>query len=267
MSQRNKRLLLVVIYFASIFIFAGMYHHKANEFQHTNVTIGESEKRNTLREDFKTALQRDIRRRFNDEFFADNNKQTTEKPLKIASGTDWTIRTLVHNAEDKQIAFAASTTLSTGESTTDEYHNVHAIWIIDLPDGSINYDPNNAIQVSREIRDTMEAHSITLDSDTIEKAKAWCYFRAEPGFWSMVYLSTATITTLGFGDIVPISDCCRILVSFESIFGLILMGFLIHVVVSPETAERSDCQVLGRIKHRPQSHAWRATLLRRLQNS
>ncbi len=44
----------------------------------------------------------------------------------------------------------------------------------------------------------------------------------------MVYFSTVTITTLGYGDIVPITNRARILVSLESILGIIIIGLFLN---------------------------------------
>jgi len=44
------------------------------------------------------------------------------------------------------------------------------------------------------------------------------------GFATMLYFSTVTITTLGYGDILPISTKARMLVAAESILGVVLIG-------------------------------------------
>jgi hypothetical protein len=49
--------------------------------------------------------------------------------------------------------------------------------------------------------------------------------RLEGDFLRMLYLSMVTITTLGYGDIVPITDKARILVGIESVLGIILIGW------------------------------------------
>ena len=59
------------------------------------------------------------------------------------------------------------------------------------------------------------------------------YFRASKGFPShasgtierMLYFSVVTITTLGYGDIVPITWQTRALVAFEAILGVVLIGY------------------------------------------
>jgi len=46
----------------------------------------------------------------------------------------------------------------------------------------------------------------------------------------MFYLSASTITTLGYGDITPITTLSRILVSVESIFGVVLVGLFLNAL-------------------------------------
>ena len=44
----------------------------------------------------------------------------------------------------------------------------------------------------------------------------------------MLYFSVATITTLGFGDIVPITDTARLWVAVEGIWGIVFIGSFIN---------------------------------------
>lgn len=46
----------------------------------------------------------------------------------------------------------------------------------------------------------------------------------------MMYFSTVTITTLGYGDIVPVTSLARFFVFLESIIGIILIGLFINSV-------------------------------------
>jgi hypothetical protein len=46
------------------------------------------------------------------------------------------------------------------------------------------------------------------------------------------YFSTVTITTLGYGDIVPTSNTVRMIISIESILGIILIGLFINAVAA-----------------------------------
>lgn len=45
-------------------------------------------------------------------------------------------------------------------------------------------------------------------------------------FWSALYFSVVSITTLGFGDMFPVSGIARVLVCAECILGLIFHGTL-----------------------------------------
>lgn len=49
-------------------------------------------------------------------------------------------------------------------------------------------------------------------------------------FIRMLYLSASTITTLGYGDIVPITTVSRLLVSIESIMGIVLIGLFLNAL-------------------------------------
>ncbi len=51
-------------------------------------------------------------------------------------------------------------------------------------------------------------------------------------FLRMFYLSTVTITTLGYGDIVPTKDSTRFLVALQSILGMLLMGLFVDSIVN-----------------------------------
>lgn len=54
----------------------------------------------------------------------------------------------------------------------------------------------------------------------------------------LVYFSIATLTTLGFGDILPISTLARVMVTLEALFGqlylVVLVGRLVSLTVGPD---------------------------------
>jgi hypothetical protein len=60
------------------------------------------------------------------------------------------------------------------------------------------------------------------------------YYHEEEG-WSYVdafYFSTATLTTIGYGDLVPEHDHTKLFTSFYAFFGIGIMLYLISSVVS-----------------------------------
>jgi hypothetical protein len=66
-------------------------------------------------------------------------------------------------------------------------------------------------------------------------------FKPKPegySWFSFFYYSIVTFTTLGFGDITPISWCTEILVTIEVILGYIMLGGLISILAN-KLARRS----------------------------
>jgi len=64
-------------------------------------------------------------------------------------------------------------------------------------------------------------------------------YKGEPlGFWSSLYFSIVTYTTLGFGDVVTANTTARLLVTMEVIAGYIMLGVLISIL-SNKIARRS----------------------------
>lgn len=50
-------------------------------------------------------------------------------------------------------------------------------------------------------------------------------------FTRMIYLSATVITTLGFGDIVPVTTTARLLVTLEAVLGIIFAGLFLNSIV------------------------------------
>ena len=62
-----------------------------------------------------------------------------------------------------------------------------------------------------------------------------------PGNWlRMLYFSVVTITTLGYGDIVPVTTKARILIGSESLIGIVLLGFFINAAWSRTRSRSTD---------------------------
>lgn len=56
----------------------------------------------------------------------------------------------------------------------------------------------------------------------------------EKSYWNFLYFSIVSITTLGFGDIYPITTCSRIVVSLESILGVLFIGLFLNSLSSEQ---------------------------------
>lgn len=61
-------------------------------------------------------------------------------------------------------------------------------------------------------------------------------------FWHFMYFSIVTITTLGFGDIYPITTCSRIFVSLESIGGVIFIGLFLNALSTEQAKKVSELE-------------------------
>jgi Ion channel len=49
-------------------------------------------------------------------------------------------------------------------------------------------------------------------------------------WYRMLYLSATTITTLGPGNIAPVSERARLLVGFEAVFGIVVIGLFLNAL-------------------------------------
>lgn len=47
-----------------------------------------------------------------------------------------------------------------------------------------------------------------------------------PGFWDCLYFSALSMITTGYGDVLPNSTCVRVVVMFEILYGLVIMGLI-----------------------------------------
>jgi hypothetical protein len=72
------------------------------------------------------------------------------------------------------------------------------------------------------------------------------------------YFSVVTITTLGYGDLTPISDFGKLLATAEALLGVILIGLFL-LSVGNEIAERQEGKrkISGKINLKPQYEIWR----------
>ena len=56
------------------------------------------------------------------------------------------------------------------------------------------------------------------------------YYQLNNNFWTNLYLSAVTITTLGFGDITPLNDVAALLVGAEAVLGVVTAGLFLNQV-------------------------------------
>ncbi len=77
-----------------------------------------------------------------------------------------------------------------------------------------------------------------INSKITEFAKSAQVIPLKPSgnYVRMFYLSAATITTLGYGDIVPLTTTSRLLVSIEAILGIVIIGLFLNALAHERDA-------------------------------
>lgn len=91
-----------------------------------------------------------------------------------------------------------------------------------------------------------------------------------PSFWERQltpvesgYFSVVTITTLGYGDIVPKTEVARFLTAVESILGILTIGLFLNAVAQSAERRREERHKSTTKEHlRAQYHQWREDLVR-----
>jgi len=84
------------------------------------------------------------------------------------------------------------------------------------------------------------SNALHIDSETEDKLQS--LIKANKGFpaktagsfFRMMYLSATTLTTLGLGDITPISNWARFLITLETILGIVFMGLFVNSLNNKE---------------------------------
>ena len=81
--------------------------------------------------------------------------------------------------------------------------------------------------------------SFTPGSFTLENV----YSANDPhAFFRLLYFSFTTLTTVGYGDITPVTDQARSFVMIEQFSGVFFVGILIARLADLSTAEDMNCQ-------------------------
>jgi hypothetical protein len=90
---------------------------------------------------------------------------------------------------------------------------------------------SGALQVDGQIANQLARFENALQGDPSQAGGNW---------WRMVYFSSTTLTTLGLGDVTPVSAGARRLVALEAISGIIVIGLFLNSVAGPLLPRRRD---------------------------
>ena len=80
-----------------------------------------------------------------------------------------------------------------------------------------------AEDLDRRLSQGVSVFSKYVNKDPSVKAQLW-------SFWDFLYFSGITLTTVGYGDILPNSTPVRMVVLSEVLMGLFLLGYMINVI-------------------------------------
>ncbi len=73
--------------------------------------------------------------------------------------------------------------------------------------------------VPHDIDAKLQSHVLAAEGDP---------YYASGRFWRMLYMSATTITTLGLGDVTPVTDKARLLVGVEALLGIVMIGLFLN---------------------------------------
>ena len=111
--------------------------------------------------------------------------------------------------------------ITTASSIYNPITSQETINNIDISEVLGGYNWNLRIKIPNELDDNIL---------TLLKSEDGYVDGFENNFFRMLYLSVVTITTLGFGDITPITDFARLLIGLESILGVVILSLFINAI-------------------------------------
>ena len=248
--MKNKKIIFALSYLLLIPIYAYIFHSLGDEFYHTTI-----KHENYLKEDeikILTALK---------ESMIDNYKQVN-KSESLPEGYIFSLNEINFYNLNYQNGYYFFDALSSLESRLKE-----------LPPNPVNFkftfswarnknkleqsmyplNITNKQNLDEILKELFPVNALYADyqpegvgfiiiSDSL-KSELENYRDALSGFPSkssgsysrMLYLSAMTITTVGFGDIVPLTSRARLLIASEAILGIILIGLFVNAVFSKKT--------------------------------
>lgn len=153
----------------------------------------------------------------------------------------------IHSDEKKKLltptAKFSFTHFVTGNRNGMRYkdgYEIKSVTIEGLSDDTFINDQQTQIELANALFPDYSNNDlpVLMEIPTILNDKISNYASGMKGFASgisgnyirMLYLSAVTITTLGYGDIVPVTTLSRLLVSIESVLGIVLIGLFLNAL-------------------------------------
>lgn len=260
--MKFSSLFFALTYIGSVFIFAGIYNTMPNEFYHSTAKYERviNNDYDNIKEDLVRILTENINRahptgnliigqdtvKINNVNFDDIEIKNSRLNFLFGIG-------FYSDSKYQRSYFRLSFYCGTGNDVDDSLDNKHvAIKVICSNDTSIYSNDKksiDAIFTLENFKFNFSGQIPTFNPQCVEcndcgltvlpwslNERIAAYSNSLEGFPSsssgnferMFYLSAVTITTVGYGDIVPISPRTRMLISIEAIWGIILIGLFLN---------------------------------------
>jgi hypothetical protein len=122
-----------------------------------------------------------------------------------------------------QIGYSVNLTSPEGGATEASLGSPPVSTILPPPSASLPVSPSDFgfVVVPPVANDMLTRFDKAAEGDPLYESGAWL---------RMLYFSATTITTLGLGDITPVSNPARLLVGFESLLGIIVIGLFLNAL-------------------------------------
>ena len=247
-----------IVYVALIPAYALIYSFLPSHFYHS-----------TLRDEFamqakETSLCADLRRTMIDGFRKRHGEATIVRKGLRLDPNDFTVTSLMPELDGFSFSLKTSTTLDDYPTLERMFHYrrvflkrpaavseagemASELWEWSNP-WKVVIDGTSSMEYAEFGFDDVfgsDDGQLTLLLPTWLTDEITAYFAAARGrdvslsgrFLRMVYLSAVTVTTLGYGDIVPLTNCARLLISSEAVLGLVIIGFFINAAINKHNGD------------------------------
>jgi hypothetical protein len=228
--------------FALIYIFIPDHSFYAPYVRHESTTIDD---RGLLRELVGTAVRRQVDRQGADSPVTVAGSQLTEIVVDDVDSDDGSRITIVmlgrfgpapkgeFNVVLRLMMERWNSETATGPNGTSHYHLLESL----DKDGTIQHTlftqafPRFAASISDPERAFLELND--TEHEQVERFVSGV--QADPtlapgAFWRMLYFSAVVVTTVGFGDIVPVAPAARFFTALEAVLGILLAGLFLNSI-------------------------------------
>ncbi|MRX67502.1 Ion channel [Flavobacterium resistens] len=241
MSKKTKLIFFAVLYLLLIPIFAGIYFWKSDEFYHSTIKY----ENNHIND--KKEILRELKKSMIDTYkIANQTESLPDEYFYSLSDIDFfnleyhngyfyfdVIANYKGNANDLppnpiNLKFCLSWETKINDEMNEygvqctNYNDISKTLKLFFPSRLKEFHGMTDIGYIT-ISKTLEQRLKDFRDSTLGKPN-----KSLDNFLRLLYLSSVTITTVGYGDIVPISTTTRLLISTEAILGIVLIGLFVN---------------------------------------